>query len=318
MRYMPPTVSGFETKGAQTGGSTIFRPDGTSRMILLGYNFGANSSQLPLSIEVRIGVEYDTDGSYCGGQDKCMKICSQAQWHPFKESGDSNGRGFPYIECVIPQDTAGFKNISVRIAGQVDNCRTNRKLCGYPLAYPADRRLTPINSHTNITLLQEQLDKNPNGGLIFTCARQSETLQSYAKPGELCQEISSEIDKEECEDAACSTPRAKPGFWRLDLDLQFACNEGNNRAPCQADLTGKYEGSTMIDALSKPFKTNNGDHPMCFSGIQNGADATVCAEGQKKCNMRGGAAPGNCIFRRPKEARRAMGKEYWPFACPGI
>ena len=320
MRYMPPTVTAFETPAAQTGGSTIYRPDGSSRITILGYNFGSNN--VTDSIEIRIGVEYDTDGSYCGDQDKCMKLCASAQWHPQKEGGDSATRGFPYLDCIIPKDTAGFKNISVRIAGQTDNCRTNRKLCGYPLAYPADRRATPIDEYTNITLLQEKLDKDPNGGLIFTCARQSETSQAYAKPGELCEDISSEINKEECEDAACSKPKAKPGFWRLDLDLQFACNEGNNRAPCQADLTGKYEGTSVIDALSSPFNAmvsdgSNGDNQLCYSGIQEGSNATICAEGQRKCSQRGNGAPGNCIFRRPKEARRAMGKEYWPFACPG-
>ena len=321
MRYMPPTVTDFETPAAQTGGSTIYRPDGSSRITVLGYNFG--SSNVTDSIEIRIGVDYDTDGTYCGDQEKCMKVCSSAQWHPHKDGGDASTRGFPYIDCVIPQDTAGFKNISVRIAGQTDNCRTNRKLCGYPLAYPADRRSTPINEFTNITLLQEQIDNDPNGGLIFTCARQSEVSQSYAKPGELCQDISNEVDKEECEDAACSKPKAKPGFWRLDLDLQFACNEGNNRSPCQTDLTDKYTGTSMLDALSSPFENMIGsgdssdDDQLCYTGIQEGSNETVCAAGQRKCNERGGAAPGNCIFRRPKEARRAMGKEYWPFACPG-
>jgi hypothetical protein len=320
MRYHPPTVTAFETPAAQTGGSTIYRPDGASRITILGYNFGSNN--VTDSLEIRIGVEYDTDGSYCGDQEKCMKKCADAQWHSSKEGGDSTTRGFPYIDCIIPQDTAGFKNVSVRIAGQVDNCRTNRKLCGFPLAYPADRRPSNIDEYTNITLLVEQIGNDPNGGLIFTCSRQSETTQSYAKPGELCQEINSDVDKEECEDAACSKPKAKPGFWRLDLDLQFACNEGNNNAPCQADLTGKYKGTSVIDALSSPFKAalsggGSSDDQICFSGIQDGNNATVCASDKRQCSKRGGAAPGNCIFRRPKEARRAMGKEYWPFACPG-
>ena len=41
MRYMPPTVTGFETPASQNGGSTIYRPDGNSRITILGFNFGA-------------------------------------------------------------------------------------------------------------------------------------------------------------------------------------------------------------------------------------------------------------------------------------
>lgn len=318
MRYLPPTVTGFETPDSLSGGSKIYRPDGTSRITILGFNFG--SSNVTSSIDVRIGVEYDTDGTYCGNLEKCMKPCTDPQWYPSKNGGDSSSRGFPYIDCIIPKDTAGFKNMTVSIAGQKDDCSSNVRLCGLPLDYPTDRRAMSMNEFTNLTNLIDQIDSNPNGGLIFTCARSSETTQSYAKPGELCQDIDNGLEKEECEDAACSKPKAKPGFWRLDLDLQYACNEGNNRKPCQEDLTGRYSGQSITEALSSPFTqlfdTNEGEE-LCLAGIQSGSNATVCAEGKRTCGQRGGDAPGNCVFRRPKEARRAMGKEYWPFACPG-
>ena len=324
MRYMPPTVTGFETPASQAGGSKIYRPDGTSRITILGYNFG--SYNVTSSLDVRIGVEYDASGKYCGNDDKCMKPCSSAQWYPAKEGGDSMTRGFPYIDCIIPQDTAGFKNISVSIAGQKDDCSTNLKLCGFPIAYPADRRSTPIDENTNLTALINRLENDPNGGLVFTCARSSESSQSYAKPGELCQNIDNGMEKEECEDAACSKPKARPGFFRLDLDLQFACNEGDNNEPCQADLTGVgLEGGNSLASSFKNdyigFTTGNtvedGLQKICSAGSQVGTNATTCAAEQRQCSKRGGAAPGSCIFRRPLEARRAMGKEYWPFACPG-
>ena len=235
MRYMPPTVTGFETPASQNGGSTIYRPDGNSRITILGFNFGANN--VTTKIDIRIGVEYDDQGEYCGDTERCMKKCREPQWYPSKEGGDSLTRGFPYIDCIIPRDTAGFKNVSIVIAGQMDDCSTNNKLCGLPISFPSDRRPVAIDENTNLTALINSIEGDPNGGLIFTCARSSETTQSYAKPGELCEEIDNALNNEECEDAACSKPKARPGFFRLDLDLQFACNQGDN---------GKYSKQTLF------------------------------------------------------------------------
>ena len=251
MRYHPPTVTGFETPAA---GSEIFRPDGESKIILLGHNLGYGSAaNISGLMEVRIGVEYDQSGVYCGNEDRCMKLCKDLDWFPMYE-GDGNSAGFPYVECKIPKDIAGYKNISLRLAGQIDNCATNRLLCGLPINFPTDRRMRQLNTISDIgNLLADSSGTGNGNGLAFTCAKSSDQVQSYARPGELCETINSTLSDQECADADCTRPKAKPGFWRLDLDLQFRCNEIQNKLPCQNDVTGEFDSTSFIDAVAASF-----------------------------------------------------------------
>jgi hypothetical protein len=326
LRYLPPVVTGFEVHS--TSGVQIYRPDGKTRIAIVGYNLGygsaGNVSQL---LEIRIGTDYDASGSYCGDEDRCMKICKDATWHPEKFDGGSDTKGFPYIDCIIPEDTAGFKNISLRLAGQVDDCRTNQLMCGLPIQFPTDRRTIP----------EEDQIKDINAiaggggmGLVFTCSKPGELSQSYAKPGERCeQDINSE-----CADENCQSPKAKPGFWRLDLDLQFACSSSSgpaNQIPnkeCQVDITGQIKSTGL---LSLDSFTGNSEqsadlslNSLCTSSSivkdDENNNQTTCTKKDTKlrqCNLKSINPPGSCLFRRPKEARRALGNNYWPWSCPG-
>lgn len=342
--YLPPTVTGFETSASQSGeNAAVFSPDGKTRLTLLGYNLGfvtggseaeANFSSM---VTVQIGTEFDVDGSYCGDEERCMKLCEDPRWFPTKLKGEDSTLGFPYIDCIIPVDTAGFKNISVSIAGQIDDCRTNRLLCGLPINFPVDRRQRPLGSTERISDLVNDASKGLSG-LVFTCAKSSQAAQSYAKPGELCQDEPNGV----CADADCTAPKANPGFWRLDLDLQFACNQGTALSteeadgglqvlPCQADYAKllssasneKSVGATVMSALN-PFDTSGGNtgvslEQVCAAGIQQGTgNRTQCAPDYRLCSDRGTNPPGSCIFRRPEEARRALGSEFWPWACPEV
>jgi hypothetical protein len=317
MRYQPPTVTGFETPVA---GSEIFRPDGESKIIILGHNLGYGSAaNISGLIEVRIGVEYDQTGVYCAEEERCMKLCKDLEWFPMYEGGGDSA-GFPYVECKIPKDIAGYKNISLRLAGQIDSCATNRLLCGLPINFPSDRRMRRLNSISDIgDLLADSSGTGNGNGLAFTCARSSDQVQSYARPGELCETINNTLSNQECADDDCTKPKAKPGFWRLDLDLQFRCNEITNQLPCQNDVTGEFDRTSFLDAVAASFTPfdSKPDSEVCFAGIQSGTNATLCKTGQFQCDKRGGASPGMCLFRRPLEARRALGSDYWPFACPG-
>ena len=78
-----------------------------------------------------------------------MKLCENLTWNPVYE-GEGDSKGFPFVECTIPRDIAGFKNISLRLAGQEDSCATNRLLCGLPLNFPSDRRMRPLKSLSDI------------------------------------------------------------------------------------------------------------------------------------------------------------------------
>ena len=113
----------------------------------------------------------------------------------------------------------------VRFLGQVDDCRTNPILCGLPLSFPTDRRIIPEDQRSdNISAIA---NNDKYGGLVFTCAKAGQLQQSYARPGERCQ---NDLNGE-CADADCTKPKSNVGFWRLDLDLQFACSSNK---PCQS------------------------------------------------------------------------------------
>ena len=324
LRYKPPHVQGFE----KSGDNTVFAPDGKSKMIINGYNFGytdrsdPDNPKLPL-VEVRIGVEFDVKGQYCGDSENCMKI-AESEWHAEAAPGMEN-EGFPYLLVVIPVDTAGFKNISVRIDGQVDDCRSNANLCGFPIGFPFDRRITPIKPNTDIAnLIRNSAGSN---GAVFTCATSSQAAQSYAKPGELCQNETNGL----CADQQCLVPKANPGFWRLDLDIEWACNSGTSlsgkdSAPCQKDYGIIYDEMVKGESLTQsvisslnPFDSNIAGvsgSDLCAAGIQEPGNSTQCGSEMRLCSDRGLNPPGACVFRRPEEARRALGQAFWPWACP--
>mgnify|MGYP004072331673 CR=1 FL=1 len=50
-----------------------------------------------------------------------------------------------------------------------------------------------------------------------------------------------------------SNPDSRAGFWRLDLDLQFRCNEITNQLPCQNDVTGEFDRTSFLDAVAASF-----------------------------------------------------------------
>ena len=207
VRYHAPSINGYEIDTGGNSGVTVYRPDGKTRISFSGNNLGYGSTaDINGLIEIRIGVEYDVDGTYCGDQDKCMKVCRDPVWHASKQYGDAETRGFPYIDCIIPVDTAGFKNVSIVLAGKVewwwccaqfssgtgvcflmcmfsvscvlcsvfcvlfsftgqkDDCSSNRRLCGYPLNFPTDRRLQSLGPNVGIS----NLIGDPAAGLIFT------------------------------------------------------------------------------------------------------------------------------------------------------
>ena len=159
---------------------------------------------------------------------------------------------------------------------------------------------------------------------MFTCAKQGQVQQSYARPGERCE---NDINGE-CADADCTKPRSNPGFWRLDLDLQFACSTA--QAPCQTDLTGEVSTTGLLASLNPFEKGNDEDDALlsldsiCHAGTtikdDEGHNQTTCSTdtaSYRQCSVRKQNKPGTCLFRRPKEARRALGGKYWPWSCPG-
>ena len=304
LQYLPPSIQMYETN------ATVYNPDGQTKISFMGQNFGSGDHPgIGNKIEVRIGVEYDIDGTYCGDQDKCMKKCQNARWYPSNTDSTEEYRGLPYVECIIPRDTVGFKNVSLVIAGQRDDCSTNRKLCGYPINFPIDRRVKPLGPNSDLS----SLVGDPSTGLVFTCAKSSMKQQTFAQPGELCQ---GEVNGE-CADAECTKPKSHEGFWRLDLDLEFAC-VGSVDKPCQSDITGNDQISSsesVMEALN-PWAENDLTS-FCFIGAQIGTNATECLSEQRLCSDRGKNVPGTCLFRRPLEARRALGQDFWPWSCPG-
>jgi hypothetical protein len=190
---------------------------------------------------------------------------------------------------------------------------------------------------------------------LFTCAKQSQQNQAYASTGELCVNITDTTNTAltaRCEDPECTLPRALAGFWRLDLDLKFACNNGADNIPvdpdtlvktglalsCQNPVAKGYVGNQgkvaslvdnnvatkTLDSVN-PFQSATSEGvALCVAPTPGGGDATGSGEAttcpdpatQLRCDLRGQNAPpaGSCVFRRAKEARRALGSAFAPWA----
>jgi len=114
--------------------------------------------------------------------------------------------------------------------------------------------------------------------------------------------------------------------------------------PCQANLnevpdlsttgggTAFYSYSDLQAAISNSEDKEASDFQLCSVGVPNPQNITQCDSTTRRfledgteavagghpvqCSKRGGTSPGACMFRRPKEAKRALGEKYWPFACP--
>lgn len=81
--------------------------------------------------------------------------------------------------------------------------------------------------------------------------KQSQQNQAYANTGELCINITETGDaglSSRCADAECTTPRALAGFWRLDLDLKFACNDGEASATTSASSSSSASSNSAAAA----------------------------------------------------------------------
>ena len=312
MRYHRPTVDSWVSEGSLTGESNILKPDGASRLCYLGNNFGQGTAEvMEKLIEIRIGSEYDIDGLPSDDLDVTMPLCGDLTWYESLTSGSDDFKGTPAICCTIPVGTVGARNHSIIINGQRDDCTTNSMLCAFPYNWPIDRKERRVSKEE----FQDML-KDGSGSPLFSCGRKSETLvaQAYGNVGELCLDVNSNVTSGTCEDAECTKPRALAGFFRLDLDLEFACKSGTT-TPCQKDV---------IVSEYNSIKTEVDNRELCFepSLVENGmlANATgavvACEEGQFQCSNKGSnaVAPGECVFRRPKEAQRALGNSYAPWS----
>ena len=358
LRYQPPTVRAFETLEAQQGGATSFRPGDV--VALLGYNFGfggvgTSSIDLQKMLTVRLGSQYDASGNDCATStncelDKTYKICQQLTYHPeYLVGSKSSYRGFPYLTCKTVPDVAGRKNWSLSFNGEEDSCASNSFLCADADDWPVYRTTSNPNRAVNIT---DELNDRTKGPL-FTCGKQSQQNQAYANTGELCVNISETTDSAglsaRCEDSECTSPRALAGFWRLDLDLKFACNAGLDNIPtvdqdgavlvaiageeqqplsCQNPVEkGAFDLSADDATVAEKAigylnpsstKTKSGASLCVAPNLNTDTLSLTCPEPttQLRCDLRGAAAPeaGKCVFRRAKEARRAMGKAYTPWA----
>jgi len=345
LRYQPPTIRAFETVESQQGGPSNFRPGDV--VALLGYNFGyggvgISTKDLQSLITIRIGSEYDAAGNDCAVStvcdlDKTFKKCEDLTYHSeYLLGSKSSYRGFPYLTCKTVPDVAGRKNWSLSINGNIDGCSSNSFLCADADDWPVYRTTSNPNRAVNLTDEQNDRTKGP----MFTCAKESQQNQAYASTGELCVNITDGQDGAElsarCADSECTAPRALAGFWRLDLDLKFACNsdpenvkrndkgikEGTIPLACQNPVAkGEYDQQqgTFDKLLGKvnplsASKTKSGVE-LCVSPDADTGSCPV-ADTQLQCDLRGAAAPaaGSCVFRRAKEARRAMGSDYTPWA----
>ena len=305
-RYKPPHVTELQTP--DTG---FFDATGNGGAVrFLGSNFGYGEEGLSQYVSIRIGSEYDSRGVYCATDDRCMKPCRNATWH---RVGDSASGGHPYLSCIPPQDVAGYKNISVTVAGQTDDCSRNKLLCANPRNWPKDRR--PRDVSLSAAEVNEEVKRAQRGtllnGFLSTCGSSSNEDQSYAKLGELCsQRCDDDKDRQQCQDERCTEVVALAGSWRLDLDLSFACDA---EKPCQSSIakTVKNLKERVFERLYDDLRENTRCEAYEFN--------TTCPDAdQRHCGEKDSVFAGQCTFRRWKEARRALGKYYWPWTCPDV
>ncbi len=306
MRYHRPTVTAWMSEGALTGQSNTLKPDGRSRICYLGHNFGRGPSEIMEDrVEVRIGSEFDADGNPSANLDTSMPRCSGLTWIESLTAGNDEYKGTSAFCCTVPEGTVGARNHSVTVNGQRDDCSTNELLCAFAQNWPTSRTEKTVTKEQFAELLKEG-----DGAPLFSCGRDDETLQeqAYGGVGELCLDVNSGMTYASCGDADCTQPKALAGFFRLDLDLEFACQAGSEK-PCQKDVKpGIYDnvqfGTDAAQDLCFAFA--EGD-----SVFSNG----TCSGSRHQCSNRGTDAveAGKCVFRRPKEAKRALGNEYEPW-----
>eukprot|EP00949_MAST-11_sp_MAST-11-sp1_P002413 g2413.t1 len=226
--YQAPHVSSIQ---AASGQALVVGSEGT-RIIFGGLNLFAETAD---DVKIWIG-----SSNVDGGMKACGSV-EMIQHHP--------DNGLDGISCIPAPDTVGFKNISVNISGSIDDCSRNRLLCADPVAWPRQRQQRARS-------LVGGLDGLHADGPLFTCSEGDRKDQSYADAGEMCVSITDQ--SQDCGNQRCTYPNANPGFYRLNLDLEY-----------ESEDCGK---------LTKP---------------------------------------GKCRFRRPQEAKRAMGFGFEPWSSDG-
>jgi len=263
-----------------------------------------------------------------------MPLCTDLTWYESLNAGSDDYKGTPSVCCSIPIGTVGARNHSVVINGQKDDCSTNPMLCAFPKSWPIDRRERKVTAEEFQAMLQDGAGGGPP---LFSCGRKDETLagQNYGNVGELCLEVNDGVEHAVCEDQGCTKPQALAGFFRLDLDMEFACQAGSN-VPCQNDVDvsvydnvkSEVAGSGGSEGSGGGAGSGGGSGDLCVAPAfvegnklanQSGAVVT-CGEGTNQCSNTGSNAvsPGACVFRRPKEARRALGDNYLPWSAKDV
>ena len=259
-----------------------------------------------------------------------MPLCTDLTWYESLNAGSDDYKGTPSVCCSIPIGTVGARNHSVVINGQKDDCSTNPMLCAFPKSWPIDRRERKVTAEEFQAMLQDGAGGGPP---LFSCGRKDETLagQNYGNVGELCLEVNDGVEHAVCEDQGCTKPQALAGFFRLDLDMEFACQAGSN-VPCQNDVDvsvyDNVKSEVAGSAGSGGGAGSGGSGDLCVAPAfvegnklanQSGAVVT-CGEGTNQCSNTGSNAvsPGACVFRRPKEARRALGDNYLPWSAKDV
>jgi hypothetical protein len=249
--YEPPTIESIAPAGDTTrsmfhASSTVIGGSTGYPLVFAGRNFGDPTSALgsgnaSIIISIRMGTSvYSTVG---------MKACTDAVWKAslapeISASIPRKYLGLPYLVCTPAKDVAGFRNISVSLFGQTDDCQTNAMLCADPVAWPGDRRARQWAARPfDMGRAVDGSGLSPRGP-VFTCGRNDSAAQSYGGLQELCVPINRSLSDMECGDRMCTLPVAREGHYRLQLDIQLS----DEPAGCNRDKAGECPFRNAADA----------------------------------------------------------------------
>ena len=326
--FKPPEVRAIDSDGgsiisANTGGSVILR----------GRNFGHTGNPAQMPVRVFFGYDYNLQGEPTGYMlsgsgdaganggvydlaakwpdkvtsddlkflvGKGMKECKTtaiddisgetksmpARWQPsynYTVRGARNVDGHPYVVCSPKKDVSGPKNVTFIFGDEMDSCATNYRLCADPISFSDRRMKKPADICEQENLAAASLDAE----IPLTAASDNASTAIAITGNNECRDDS--FCTWDCFSASLfvsQCPSDKNGQTSYAKAGQLCSTVENSKAVCQGDdcmTLDATAGFYMLTVDINCSKTSPYD----------------------ACEVTDGVVQ----WRRPKEARRAMGAD---------
>jgi hypothetical protein len=326
--FKPPEVRAIDSDGgsiisANTGGSVILR----------GRNFGHTGNPAQMPVRVFFGYDYNLQGEPTGYMlsgsgdaganggvydlaakwpdkvtsddlkflvGKGMKECKTtviddisgetksmpARWQPsynYTVRGARNVDGHPYVVCSPKKDVSGPKNVTFIFGDEMDSCATNYRLCADPISFSDRRMKKPADICEQENLAAASLDAE----IPSTAASDNASTAIAITGNNECRDDS--FCTWDCFSASLfvsQCPSDKNGQTSYAKAGQLCSTVENSKAVCQGDDCMTLDATAGFYMLTVDINCSK-------------------ASPYDACEVIDGVVQ----WRRPKEARRAMGAD---------